>query len=304
MDDAARAVVMYCTLWRQHRIASARSAADGLLRFLAHMQDDDGRMTNFIVDWDGHPNTTGSTSYPGGPQWQARALHAFACASAAFGGDEWNERFERALPWVDEASPYLDVRAVAVLAVLQHWQATRSDASAQRAIAWCDEIASQRRGDRLLNAAGVEEVHLWGHLQEAALADAGRLLDRPSLVECAVASAEALLLPAAERGFDFNPVLPFDVSCATLGLQAVARATGDRRYVEGAARARMWFLGRNAARKPVYDRQRGLVYDGIDGGRVSRNSGAESNVEGALAMLGSLSHADPELVRARAPLAG
>jgi hypothetical protein len=28
------------------------------------------------------------------------------------------------------------------------------------------------------------------------------------------------------------------------------------------------------------------VYDGVDRGQVSRNSGAESNVEGALALLG------------------
>ncbi len=30
-----------------------------------------------------------------------------------------------------------------------------------------------------------------------------------------------------------------------------------------------------------------VVYDGIDNGQVSRNSGAESNIEGALALLGS-----------------
>jgi hypothetical protein len=28
-----------------------------------------------------------------------------------------------------------------------------------------------------------------------------------------------------------------------------------------------------------------MVYDGIDHGQVSRNSGAESNIEGALALL-------------------
>jgi hypothetical protein len=35
----------------------------------------------------------------------------------------------------------------------------------------------------------------------------------------------------------------------------------------------------------VYDRRRGVVYDGIDDGRLSRNSGAEANIEGALALL-------------------
>ena len=53
-----------------------------------------------------------------------------------------------------------------------------------------------------------------------------------------------------------------------------------------AARARLCFFVRNAAGQAVYDSGRGLIYDGIDEGRVSRNSGAEANIEGALALLG------------------
>jgi hypothetical protein len=44
-----------------------------------------------------------------------------------------------------------------------------------------------------------------------------------------------------------------------------------------------WFAGRNAASKPVFDRRRGLVFDGIDGHRLNLNSGAESNIEAGLA---------------------
>ena len=80
-------------------------------------------------------------------------------------------------------------------------------------------------------------------------------------------------------------MLPFDVSCVVAGLAAVGRATRDPRYADGARNAREWFFGRNAAGQPVYDRRRGVVYDGIDDGRLSRNSGAESNIEGALALL-------------------
>jgi len=82
--------------------------------------------------------------------------------------------------------------------------------------------------------------------------------------------------------------MPFDVSCAVLALSAVAEATGQARYAEQAELARAWFRGRNAAGRPMYDRRRGLVYDGIDDGRINRNSGAESNVEGALTLFDSL----------------
>ena len=105
------------------------------------------------------------------------------------------------------------------------------------------------------------------------------------LVETARASADALLLPAVNRLDTSAHALPFEVSCILSGLAAVARATEDRRYADAAAQARSWFSGRNSADTPVYDRRRGLIYDGIDDGRVSRNSGAESNIEGALAML-------------------
>ncbi|HEY3061163.1 MAG TPA: hypothetical protein VGL99_19530 [Chloroflexota bacterium] len=282
VDDAARAIVLYSKIWRHRRVPSASAAAASLLRFLGYMQDHDGRFGNFILDWNGRRNRVGSTSQPGGPAWQARALHALA-----FGhGTEWEVRFERALRWVDEPSPYLDVRAVGVLAVLEHWRATGSSDSAERALTWSREIAGHASEAGLLNAAGVTPIHLWGHLQEVALAETGRAFSQPELVECARASAEALLLPAVECGFDFARVLPFDVSCTVAGLAAVARATSNERYALAAACGRQWFHGRNSARQPVYDTRRGMVFDGIDHGRVSRNSGAESNIEGALALLG------------------
>lgn len=285
VDDAARAIVLYCKLWARRQDSSARASARDLLRFLAYMQDEDGRFANFILDWTGRKNLTGSTSFPGGAPWQARALHALAWGVAAFAGDEWEERFDRGLRWIDPAMPYMDVRAVCVLAALKHWQATGSPLSADCSLAWASEIAGVRDGDRLLNAAGVQSIHLWGHLQETALATAGRLLRHPELVETARASADSLLLPAVSRLSTLAYVLPFEVSCVVSGLTAVAQTTNDRRYATAAVQARSWFSGRNAAGNPVYDRRRGLVYDGIDEGRVSRNSGAESNIEGALAVL-------------------
>lgn len=287
VDDAARAVVLYCRIWRRDRLQPARTAASRLLRFLTYMQDDDGRFRNFIFDWTGLRNQDGGTSHAGGAAWQARALHALACGVAAFGTDEWDERFRRAVWWIDDAMPYLDVRAICVLAALEHWRATGAAESAERALAWSRTIAAHTDGSRLLDAAGGSQVHLWGHLQEAALAGTGRAFGDSDLVDSARASADALLIPAVDGGFNFEHVLPFDVSCVVAGLDAVAHATSNSRYASAAARGREWFHGRNTAGQPVYDAERGLVYDGIDHGQVSRNSGAESNIEGALALLGS-----------------
>lgn len=285
VDDAARAAVMYCALWRSSPQAAYRAAALGLLKFVTYMQDEDGRFANFILDWQGRKNRSGRTSLLGGPAWQARALHALACGLATFGDSDWDAAYRLGLPWIDAGMPHLDVRAVAVLAAVQHWRATGAPTSAERALAWSAEIAQQRVDDRLLNAAGDTSIHLWGHLQEYALVEASTPLGRPDFLNAARASADAVLLPALEWCLTADHVLPFDMSCVARGLEAVARATGDIRYADGARIARAWFSGRNAAGAPVYDPRRGIVYDGVDFGRVSRNSGAESNIEGGLALI-------------------
>jgi hypothetical protein len=285
VDDAARAVVLYCKLWRRSRLEEHRMSAYGLLRFLAYMQEPDGRFSNFIFDWVGHRNRSGSTSRPGDGPWQARATHALACAVNTFGELEWDARFKLAVSWLDPPTPYLDLRSVGVLAALEHWQATGSSESASRAITWSAEIAAHSCDGRLLNAAGVLPIHLWGHMQERALAATGVAFGRQELVETARRSAESLLMPAVERSFPFEHALPFDVSCAILNLDTVADATREQRYAAAAMQGRDWFSGRNTARQTVYDARRGLVFDGIDNGQVSENSGAESNIEAALALL-------------------
>jgi len=285
VDDAARAVVLYCRLWHQSRLEGHRASAYGFLRFLAYMQEPDGRFSNFIFDWTGLRNRSGSTSQPGGGPWQARATQALACAVATFGEPEWDARLKCAASWLDPPTPYLDVRAVGVLAALEHWHATGSSESASRAISWSAEIAAHSSSGRLLNASGVLPIHLWGHLQERALAATGAAFGRPEMVETARRSAELLLMPAVERSFPFEHVLPFDVSCTIVNLDAVADATREARYAAAAMLGRNWFRGRNTAGQAVYDAERGLVFDGIDDGQVSQNSGAESNIEAALALL-------------------
>jgi hypothetical protein len=288
LDDAARAAILYTTLWQRHRLPWARDAAMGLLAFVRAMQTADGTFANFILDWDGRKNLAATTSMPGDGPWVARAMHALASGVSAFGDAQCAESFDKGLPWLDRATPYLDVRAVCVLAAVEYRRTTGADDVAARALAWANEIADAAHENVLPDRAGRAPIHLWGHLQEAALADAGMAFGRTDLVEAARLSAEAVLIPAVEQHFPGPRVLPFDASCVVRGLDAVAAATGESRYERMASLARVWFDGRNTASAPVYDRAAGLVFDGIDDGRVSQNSGAEANIEGALALLDSL----------------
>jgi hypothetical protein len=288
LDDAARGAVLYSEIWRRHGFDWARTEAEGLLRFTCAMQTSDGAFVNFIGDWEGRRQLDTPTSRPGGGPWHARGLHALACGVAAFGDDRYVRAFEAGLPALDRPMPYLDVRAVGVLAALEFSRATGARPVAARALAWAEEIAAARIGDVLPDRAGVAAIHLWGHLQEVALARAGTEFGRDDLIQVAARSADAVLAPAAQRAFAGPRALPFDVSSTVAGLDAVAAATGDARYAEFAALARAWFDGRNAAGHAVYDRARGVVFDGIDDDRINRNSGAEANIEGGLALLDSL----------------
>ena len=289
VDDTARLASLYVALWRRDRSDHWRSSALEALAFVRAMQTPEGSFVNFISNWRGRKNTLGRTSSdPCGP-WLARAAHALAEGAAAFGDVHSAAAFQRSLPWLEMETPYLDVRAVALLAALSYAEADPSEDANRRAMRWAGELFESRCQGILPDQRGSSAIHLWGHWQECALARAGARFDRPDWIEAARASAELLLVPAAENGFPAPTSVAFDVSCAVRGLVAVAEATGERRYDDCAGLGRAWFDGRNAARIPVYDRARGMVYDGIDTGSMSRNSGAESNIEAGLALYGGSS---------------
>jgi hypothetical protein len=153
---------------------------------------------------------------------------------------------------------------------------------------WSTEIAACRRDGVLFDDPDETEPHLWAHVQEGALAEAGALLGRDDLIEIARESALRYLAPLIDSGFDLPTVQPDGVACALFGVERLARVTGERRFAQLADRARVWFDESDPARRPVYDRVTGRVHDGIDRGVLNQHSGAESNIAGALALFAEL----------------
>src|SRR5262245_28574393 len=76
LDDVARAVLLGLRAWEQDRDEQGKRLAQQWLSFVAYMQGEDGRFTNFILDAAGQRNMRGQTSYPGGWWWTVRALYA------------------------------------------------------------------------------------------------------------------------------------------------------------------------------------------------------------------------------------
>jgi hypothetical protein len=286
VDDAARACVLLSKLWAATGNDTLRRWADGLLDFVLWMHAGDGRWHNFVYDWQGTRNTDGPTSAAGINFWQARATCALAEVSLLLDNDWARAILTGALAAAASASPPSDVRAIHALGALVLLRRAPDPWLSLHLTAWCDELAECRREGMLMNSPDERDrPHLWGHVQEAVLADASLVLDRKDLRALAVGSAEAVFAEVIESGFDLPHVHSYDVQSAVFVMDRLAAVTGESRYVELARKARSWFDGRNPAGAVIFDRAAGRVADGLDDGRLNDRSGAEANISAGLALL-------------------
>ena len=286
VDDVGRAVVLLCDVWEATHVPLVRAWAEALADFLVYMQLPDGRFVNFIVDWSGRRNDRGPTSFAGGGFWHARGVRGLAKAWLSLGREGAREGVVRGLPLIREAHDVPpDVRAIhALMAVelLRSGQLSELRPDLER---WADEIAACRVGDVLHDNPDEAEPHLWGHVQEGVLAEAGELLGRSDLIDAARTSALAFLRPLIESEFDMPTVQPYGVASAVYSVERLAAITGDAVFDDLARKARAWFHGRNTAGVPVCEVGMGRFHDGIDAGVVNPHSGAESNIVGAQTLI-------------------
>ena len=290
VDDAARALVVLCDLWTSTRLPVIGAWAAALLEFVLYMQDGDGRFVNFVSDWAGTRNEDGPTSFAGGSFWHARGVHGIARAAAVFDDPRIPAGVLRGMTQVRGAAAPANVRAIHILTAVELLRSGQLPELGTDLEAWCEELVACRRDRVLFDDPDQREPHLWAHIQEGALADAGAYLGRDDLVRVARESALRYLAPLIDSGFDLPTVQPDGVACALFGVERLAAITGERRFAQLAERARAWFDERNPARRPVYDRVTGRVHDGIDAGVLNDHSGAEANIAAAQALL-------PELAR-------
>jgi hypothetical protein len=295
LDDVARAVVLGLGAWEQERDALGKRLARRWLEFVAYMQGEDGRFTNFIVDGAGRRNMGGQTSYPGGAWWTARALWALGTAYRVLGEEVWLERWLRC-PLPVPAVPAVRAKIVGiyVLAALEVLRAA-PPARVQRQMralleGWCADLMEGMEG-YLRDVPGEARVMLWGYHQFPALAKAAAWLGREDYLEACRQTVERVIVPTLDAGFLYafpevkEGQCAYCVSPLVHGLAELYRATWEERFRALALRALGWFDGQNAAHTRMYDAQTGRCLDGIAGGVASRNCGAESAIEAGLAEL-------------------
>ena len=106
------------------------------------------------------------------------------------------------------------------------------------------------------------EPHLWAHVQEGVLADAGKVLGDETLVDVARASAKALLVPIVRSGFERPSVTP---TTSRTVFSSIASRGSTAVSGPNSALARSWFDQVDRA-ADLYDREAGRVADGVDEG--------------------------------------
>ena len=180
VDDAARVLDVLCDVWERPHDPEVERWARGLLEFVLWMQGDDGRWWNFVYDWSGTRNETGLTSSTGENFWHARALLGVeprvARRSATSGR---TRRLRRGLEHaIARRGAVRRASAAPGGRPPTRSSTVRSAASTIAVRRWADEIASCRIGDVLMNNPDERgEPHLWAHVQEGVLAEAGSMLD-------------------------------------------------------------------------------------------------------------------------------
>lgn len=196
-----------------------------------------------------------------------------------------------------------DASSEALLGLAAYYRATRSAEARTLAMEFGSGIAGFQLGTSrdwawqalMPWSRSVSDWHAWGAHMSMALSMAGPLLGQGDWV--AAAERDANLFETHQQ-LSFGPIngllpAPIDTSqiaygaeTTTDGLLAVGRATGKSVYRELGGIAASWFLGNNPAGAPMYQQDTGVVYDGIGGdGGINRNSGAESTIEGLLALM-------------------
>lgn len=196
-----------------------------------------------------------------------------------------------------------DASSEALLGLAAYYGAARSAEARKLATEIGNGIASEQFGTArdwpwqalLPGARSVSEWHAWAAHMADSLAVAGPLLGRADWVAAAERDAN---LFETHLQVSFGPVDgllpgPADVSqiaygaeTTTDGLLAVGHASGKRVYRQLAGLAAAWFLGNNPAGAAMYQPDTGVIYDGINAdGTVNQNSGAESTIEGLLALI-------------------
>lgn len=232
VDDAARAAVAYLRHYELTKDRTSRDKGKELLKFILHMQADDGHFYNFVYA-DHSINRSGQTSFKSFGWWAARGVWSMGVgyrilkeSDPAF-ASVLQEGIEKTFPSLDTLlARYGKTRTVSGLTIPQ-WllYESGSDATTELVLGLteyykaasdsrvrsyieklCEGMMVMQNGDLRSYPYGLHRSwetmwHAWGNGQTQALAEAGKILDNKRMIESAQREADGFYARLLIRGF-------------------------------------------------------------------------------------------------------
>ncbi|MGB2869215.1 MAG: hypothetical protein WBD36_12235 [Bacteroidota bacterium] len=232
VDDAARAAVVYLRHYELTKDPNSRDLAVALLKFVLHMQADDGTFFNFLYA-DHTINKTGETSKATFGWWTGRAIWALGLSyrilrqedpvfaktlQTALKKSFWHldtllKSYGKTRDYGKYRSPRWllyeegsDATTELGLGLLEYYKATRDPKIKQVITRLAEGMVMMQDGDMSKFPYGLHRSwrtmwHMWGNSQSAVLAAAGKEFHKPSLVKSAELEARSFYSRLLINGF-------------------------------------------------------------------------------------------------------
>jgi hypothetical protein len=209
------------------------------------------------------------------------------------------------LPWGGAG----DQGAVLLHGLVAYYKFTHDTATARRIQLTGEGLIALQLGDSDRFPYGAfrswpDRWHAWGNSQAHALLLAGKSINQPKFIEHALMEVEHFYPYLMQENFlrelrfaindrETNVVetirfsqIAYDIRPMVLACLDAYYITGEEKYARQAGEIACWLLGKNLARKAMYDPQSGRCFDGINNpDDINENSGAESTIEALLTIL-------------------
>ena len=297
-DDNARALIVALKYHRLSRDDQAMILVRKYLSFLLHMQEEDGRIHNFLGYNRSFLDEAGSTDSLG------RVLWACGYSQDTLISDDLKmtarEIFDKSLVWASRSGSSR-THAFSILGLYHYAKAFPKDKN--------PPLNVIHLADRLCEAYHNESTESW-HWFEPSFTYANARLPHALFRAYQITGNKDYLL-IAEKTFDFlastvivrdmfQPVgnqswmkrggkkalydqQPIEASCMVEAASIAFQVTGKEQYSKIAHIAFDWFMGINSKKTMVYNPINGGCFDGITSEGLNRNQGAESGLSYLLA---------------------
>jgi len=302
VDDAARAIILLSEHLKSGHNDDVLLRTKKLIEFVLYMQNANGYFNNFIWQ-DGSINTSYRTSLAEMNWWSFRALWALEVAHELVLSDRdlasrIDDAIRNVIVNIKRDISLTDFRIEVVDTIEVPTWLPHKYAADQAAVAIIALLPHYKR-------SGDGQVLEIRNSQAYALLLAGEQLDQPEYTRSALIEidyfipyllnsgfSDSILIKRESDGFSEIkktrfPQIPYGIRPMVYAASEAFRVTGDQRYLALSARLKSWFFGQNDAAKIIYDQDSGRTYDAIiSDTEINMNSGAESTIEGLLAIQG------------------